>query len=41
MQDLTLFTLFTPEHMKKVTEILMSEITPMMLHQLGLNRKRV
>jgi len=27
--------------MKKVTETLMSEITPMMLHQLGLNRKRV
>jgi hypothetical protein len=33
--------ILTPEHMKKVTETLMSEITPMMLHQLGLNKKRV
>ncbi len=31
----------TPEHMEKVTEILMNEITPMILHQLGLNKKRV
>ena len=33
--------ILTPEHMKKVTETLMGEITPMMLHQLGLNRNRV
>lgn len=33
--------LLTPEHMKKVTEVLMSEITPVMIHQLGWNKKSV